>query len=70
MGIWRMDRATALHLTEHIMEMPEKFPLEHCPICGSDYLAEVGHEHGQFIDFEIQDVNENDEITPLKEANV
>ena len=66
MGTWRMDRKTAIYLAEHIMEMPESFPLEHCDECDSDYLKEVGHEHDDYIDFETHEVTEEDKVEPIK----
>lgn len=66
MGTWRMDRKTAIYIAEHIFEMPERFPLEHCPECDSDYLEEVGHEHDDYIDFPTHTVEKDDKIEPIK----
>ncbi len=65
MGIWRMDRKTAIYIAEHIWEMDEEFPLMHCDKCDSDYLEKVGHEHNDYIDLETHDVTEDDVIEPM-----
>lgn len=55
MGVWRMDRKSAEYIARHIFELPKRFPLEHCPLCDSDYLEFIGHEHDNYIDFQTED---------------
>ena len=66
MGIWRMDRKSAIYIAEHLDELMEGFPLCHCDKCDSDYLEEVGHEHNDYIDFETETKDIPEDKDPRK----
>ena len=67
MKVQRMDRATAKYICDNFYNLvDEGFEMCHCSECDSDYLEEVGHEHGDYIEVEVHEIEESDVVEPIR----